>query len=143
LRDQPGAGGGRQPLGHAPAPRRLYGTRRFDDFAQRVGISQPIAAARSRELVDEGLATRRPHQEPGHRTRSEYEPTDKGRDFATVLLALLQWGNRREAPTGASTQLSHTGCGDPAATELRCGRGPATRARATLTRDRAGAPGID
>jgi DNA-binding HxlR family transcriptional regulator len=101
----------------------LYGTPRFDDFAHRVGMSQPIAAARLRELVDGGLVTRRPHQEPGLRTRSEYELTEKGRDFATVLLALLQWGNRWEAPIGASTQPSHTGCGEPATTQLRCSRG--------------------
>ena len=33
----------------------FYGTTRFDDFAERVGISQPVAAARLRELVADGL----------------------------------------------------------------------------------------
>ena len=36
----------------------FYGTTRFDDFAERVGISEPVAAARLRELVDEGLLER-------------------------------------------------------------------------------------
>ena len=36
----------------------FYGTTRFDDFAERVGISEPVTAARLRELVDEGLLER-------------------------------------------------------------------------------------
>ena len=41
-----------------------YGTRRFDDFARRVGVSEPVAAARLRELVAAGLLVRRPYREP-------------------------------------------------------------------------------
>ncbi len=47
----------------------FYGTTRFDDFAERVGISEPVAAARLRELVDEGLLEREDYREPGQRTR--------------------------------------------------------------------------
>lgn len=101
----------------------LYGTRRFDKFAQRVGISEPIAAARLRELVDEGLLERRPYQEPGQRTRQEYTLTQKGREFAPVLIALLEWGNRWLAPDGAPTELVHAGCGQPVSVEIRCARG--------------------
>jgi len=36
----------------------FYGTTRFDDFAQRVGISEPVTAARLKELVDNGLLER-------------------------------------------------------------------------------------
>ncbi len=50
----------------------FYGTTRFDDFAERVGISEPVAAARLRELVDDGLLVREPYREPGQRTRMEY-----------------------------------------------------------------------
>ena len=31
----------------------FYGTTRFDDFATRVGISEPVTATRLRELVDD------------------------------------------------------------------------------------------
>jgi len=101
----------------------LYGTRRFDQFAQRVGISEPLAAARLRELVDEGLLERRPYREPGQRTRQEYELTQKGREFAPVLIALLHWGNRWLAPDGAPTELVHAVCGQPVGVEIRCARG--------------------
>ena len=50
----------------------FYGTTRFDDFAERVGISEPVAAARLRELVDEGLLEREDYREPGQRTRQRY-----------------------------------------------------------------------
>ena len=36
----------------------FYGTTRFDDFAARVGISEPVTATRLRELVDQGLLYR-------------------------------------------------------------------------------------
>ena len=36
----------------------FYGTTRFDDFAERAGISEPVAAARLRELVDGGAHAR-------------------------------------------------------------------------------------
>jgi DNA-binding HxlR family transcriptional regulator len=42
-----------------------YGTTRFDAFADRDGITEAVAAARLRELVEAGLFERRPYQEPG------------------------------------------------------------------------------
>jgi DNA-binding HxlR family transcriptional regulator len=42
----------------------FYGTTRFDDFAERVGISTAVAAARLKELVTAGVLIRRPYQEP-------------------------------------------------------------------------------
>lgn len=47
----------------------FYGTTRFDDFAKRAQVSDPVAAARLSELVEEGLLAREPYQEPGQRTR--------------------------------------------------------------------------
>src|SRR5437667_5223772 len=72
----------------------FYGTTRFDDFARRVGISEPVAAARLRELVDEGLLVREDYREPGQRTRQRYRLTKKGADLFPVLAALMQWGDR-------------------------------------------------
>src|ERR1700689_1585198 len=59
----------------------FYGTTRFDDFAERVGISEPVTAARLRELVGEGLLEREPYQHPGQRTRMAYRLTDKGAEL--------------------------------------------------------------
>src|SRR5579871_5892490 len=69
----------------------FYGTTRFDDFAERVGVTDAVAAARLRELVDDGLLAREPYREPGQRTRHEYRLTEKGADLFPVLVGLLQW----------------------------------------------------
>jgi DNA-binding HxlR family transcriptional regulator len=105
----------------------FYGTTRFDDFAERVGISQPVAAARLKELVDEGLLEREAYREPGQRTRHGYRLTEKGADLLPVLVALMQWGDRWLAPAGAPVQLSHHGCGETVHAELRCAAGHRTR----------------
>jgi len=62
-----------------------YGTTRFDDFAQRVGITKAAASARLSELVDLGLLTRQPYREPGQRTRDDYVLTEAGIDFMPVV----------------------------------------------------------
>lgn len=98
----------------------FYGTSRFDDFAERVGISQPVAAARLRELVDDGLLAREPYQEPGQRTRMQYRLTEKGTEFFPVLAALMEWGSRWVRP--APLEFRHRDCGEPVHTELRCAR---------------------
>jgi DNA-binding HxlR family transcriptional regulator len=99
----------------------FYGTTRFDDFAERVGISQPVAAARLRELVDDGLLEREPYREPGKRTRMQYRLTDKGAELFPVLAALMQWGDRWLDPSGV--ELQHRDCGAPVRCELRCSDG--------------------
>src|SRR5579884_1046991 len=83
----------------------FYGTTRFDDFADRVGVSQPVAAARLRELVDEGLLEREAYREPGQRTRQQYRLTPKGEDLFPVLVALMQWGDRWLDDRGGPIEL--------------------------------------
>lgn len=106
----------------------FYGTSRFDDFAQRVGISEPVAAARLRELVADGLLEREPYREPRQRTRMEYRLTDKGAELLPALVALMQWGDRWLAPDGPPVVLRHRGCGETVQAELRCSAGNATGA---------------
>jgi DNA-binding HxlR family transcriptional regulator len=101
----------------------FYGTTRFDDFAQRVGISEPATAARLRELVDNGLLEREDYREPGQRTRQSYRLTDKGADLFPALVALMQWGDRWLDQRGGPVQLRHRDCGEPATLELRCAAG--------------------
>ena len=101
-----------------------YGTRRFDDFARRVGVSEPVAAARLRELVDAGLLVRRPYREPGARSRMEYRLTAKGRDLLPAVVALMQWGDAYAAdPAGPPVELRHRDCGGDVRAELRCADG--------------------
>jgi DNA-binding HxlR family transcriptional regulator len=101
----------------------FYGTTRFDDFAERVGISEPVAAARLRELVDEGLLEREDYREPGQRTRQQYRLTEKGADLFPVLVALMEWGDRWLDDRGGPIELLHRDCGEPVGVELRCAAG--------------------
>jgi DNA-binding HxlR family transcriptional regulator len=101
----------------------FYGTTRFEEFAERVGISEPVAAARLKELVDDGLMTREPYRDPGQRTRMGYQLTDKGAELLPVLVALMQWGDRWLAPDGPPVVLRHTDCGEHVRAELRCAAG--------------------
>ena len=101
----------------------FYGTTRFDDFAERVGISEPVAAARLRELVDQGLLEREDYREPGQRTRQQYRLTEKGADLFPVLVALMQWGDRWLDDRGGPIELLHRDCGEPIRLELRCAAG--------------------
>jgi DNA-binding HxlR family transcriptional regulator len=101
----------------------FYGTTRFDDFALRARVSEPVAAARLRELVAEGLLRQEAYQEPGQRTRHEYRLTEKGADLLPAIVALKQWGDRWLDEDGGPVQLLHRGCGEQAGVELRCAAG--------------------
>ena len=99
-----------------------YGTTRFDDFAQRVGITKAATSARLAELVDLGLLTRRPYRQPGQRTRDEYVLTEAGTDFMPVVWAMFEWG-RHHLPGHNRLRLTHLVCGADAAVEIRCAEG--------------------
>lgn len=94
----------------------FYGTRRFDDFAARVGITEAVAAARLKELTAAGLFEKSPYREPGQRTRYEYVLTDMGNDLLPVVLGLMQWGDKY-LQTGGGPLLV-TAEKDPARVEI-------------------------
>jgi DNA-binding HxlR family transcriptional regulator len=99
-----------------------YGTTRFDDFARRVGITKAATSARLAELVEAGLLTKQPYQEPGQRARDEYVLTQAGVDFMPVVWAMFEWG-QRHLPPQAPLRLTHEGCGADAAVVMRCADG--------------------
>jgi DNA-binding HxlR family transcriptional regulator len=101
----------------------FYGATRFDDFARRAQISEPVAAVRLRELVDHGLLEREDYREPGQRTRQRYRLTSKGADLFPVLVALMQWGDRWLDDRGGPVVLRHRGCGERVGVQLRCAAG--------------------
>lgn len=105
----------------------FYGATRFDEFVRRTGVSEPVAAARLRELVDEGLLAREDYRDPGQRTRRGYRLTDKGAELLPALVALMAWGDRW-ANRGARVELRHHDCGAPVGVELRCREGHAVAA---------------
>jgi DNA-binding HxlR family transcriptional regulator len=102
-----------------------YGATRFEEFATRVGTSEPVTAARLRELVAAGLLVKEPYKEPGQRTRMRYRLTEKGHDLLPVLVALMQWGDRWVAGGDGPVRLEHAGCGERVHAELRCAAGHA------------------
>jgi DNA-binding HxlR family transcriptional regulator len=77
------------------------GTRRFEGFVEQTGISEAVIANRLRALVADGVLERRPYQEPGQRTRSEYALTDAGRELIPVAEALASWGAELPSARGA------------------------------------------
>jgi DNA-binding HxlR family transcriptional regulator len=101
----------------------FYGTTRFDDFARRAGLSEPVTAARLRELVEHGLLEREDYQDPGQRTRRRYLLTEKGAELFPALAALMQWGDKWLDDRGGPVGLRHRDCGEPVAVELRCAAG--------------------
>jgi DNA-binding HxlR family transcriptional regulator len=99
----------------------FYGATRFEEFAERTGLSEPIASARLRELVDADILRREPYQEPGQRTRRLYRLTDKGADLLPVLVALMEWGDKWESDVDRRrVELRHRDCGARVTAELRC-----------------------
>lgn len=70
----------------------MLGTRRFADFAAGLPISRNILARRLTHLVRRGVLAR--VNAGTHGTRYEYELTPMGKDLATVMTALRQWGDR-------------------------------------------------
>jgi DNA-binding HxlR family transcriptional regulator len=101
----------------------FYGTTRFDDFAQRVGLSPAVTAARLRELVLRGLLEREDYRMPGQRTRSGYRLTPRGADLFPALAALMQWGDRWLAEAGGPVVVRHRGCGQQVDVHLLCRAG--------------------
>jgi len=101
----------------------FYGATRFDQFAQRAQISEPVTAARLKELTTEGLLEKVPYREPGQRTRYEYVLTDKGVDLLPTLLAMWNWGERWIFDGGGRPELRHRDCGAPVRAVLECEHG--------------------
>lgn len=101
----------------------FYGATRFEEFVRRTGLSEPVVAARLRELSAEGLLEKIPYREPGQRTRSGYNLTEKGADLLPTLVAMMRWGDRWLFPDSAPVELTHSGCGSPVHAVLRCEHG--------------------
>jgi DNA-binding HxlR family transcriptional regulator len=70
----------------------FYGTQRFTDFQQRLGIARNILSARLNKLVKNGILTR--DRAAGRGNPQLYRLTEKGRDALPSFIALMQWGDR-------------------------------------------------
>ena len=99
-------------------------SRRFDDILAAVGCARSILTARLASFVENGIMTRVAYREPGMRPRYEYALTEKGRDIFPILVALLQWGDKWNAPVGKpALVLRHAKCKAEVRAELTCAKG--------------------
>src|SRR5262245_60907047 len=74
----------------------LLGLRRFDEFQQSLGVARNVLTDRLTRLVAEGILERTAYSE--RPPRFEYRLTEKGRELAVPVLALMQWGDRHLSP---------------------------------------------
>ncbi|MEX0603790.1 MAG: helix-turn-helix domain-containing protein [Marinobacter sp.] len=90
----------------------MYGTRRFVDFQQELGIARNILCDRLARLVDNEVL--RKVEVGEHGSRQEYRLTEKGRDLFPVVIALRQWGDKwNPSPEGAPLNLRDRATGRP------------------------------
>ncbi len=101
----------------------MYGTTRFDGFAERIGITDAAAAAALRKLTEAGLLSKRPYREEGKRTRNEYVLTQMGTDALPVVLALWQWGDRYLQGDVPPLERVENDTGEPVRVEIRSAAG--------------------
>lgn len=100
----------------------LDGPRRFNELADAIaGIAPNILTDRLRRLERERIVVATPYQ---HRPpRMSYSLTAEGRDLASALRMLADWGARRsdgDADGSSAMQLRHSRCGTPLEARWYC-----------------------
>ena len=101
----------------------FWGTTRFEDFAQRAGFTEQIAATRLKQLVDAGVLAKQPYKSPGQRTRYEYVLTGRGRQLFPVLVSLVEFGMLLQGDARRLDLVHGEGCGAPLVTHVQCAEG--------------------
>ncbi|MFY9933831.1 MAG: helix-turn-helix domain-containing protein [Streptosporangiaceae bacterium] len=97
----------------------LRGARRFEEFADSLGVARSVLTSRLRKLTEAGIMERQRYSE--HPPRYEYRLTDKGRALFDVIVALMQWGDAWEqGPAGPPRLLVHDTCGHVTQPVLTC-----------------------
>jgi DNA-binding HxlR family transcriptional regulator len=71
----------------------FFGTRRFEDFVERIGTSAPAVSRALKQLEAAQIVARARYQEQGRRARDEYRLTEAGEDLLPVFMSLVQWGD--------------------------------------------------
>jgi DNA-binding HxlR family transcriptional regulator len=95
-----------------------FGWNRFDQIQEHLGVARNILKARLDTLIEHDLVVRRRYQE--RPDRYEYLPTEKGREFAPIILAIVAWGDRWTAPDGPPVLFTHTRCGHDTVATVVC-----------------------
>jgi DNA-binding HxlR family transcriptional regulator len=98
----------------------FWGTRRFEDFAQRAGVTEQIASTRLKQLVDAGIMAKQPYKTPGQRVRYEYVLTGLGRQMYPVLVSLIEFGLQLQGDAKRLDLVHGEGCGARLTTQVQC-----------------------
>jgi len=96
----------------------FYGSHRFDEFQQRLGIAPNILSQRLRRLAEHGVLARTAYQQ--RPVRHEYRLTEKGLALYPVPLAMLAWGDRWVSAGRPPVRLTHESCGQRLTPVLSC-----------------------
>jgi DNA-binding HxlR family transcriptional regulator len=89
----------------------FHGLTRFDQFQESLEIAPNMLTRRLTGLVEDGFLERRRYNE--HPPRYEYVLTAKGRDFWSVLVSLIAFGNRHFANDGVMSRVVDAETGKP------------------------------
>jgi DNA-binding HxlR family transcriptional regulator len=83
----------------------LLGLTRYDDLRRSTGVTNATLSGRLKDLEEAGLIVRRLYQRRPE--RHDYVPTEKGRDIALVMQAMVQVGDkwRQKDEQGAPLQF--------------------------------------
>ena len=110
----------------------LLGRHRFDEFRTSLGIARNILTDRLNRLVDNGILERIRYQDVP--PRFDYQLTDRGRELATPILALMHWGDRHVAGRAGPPRLvRHAMCGGEVTERHACAHcGPINGAELTI-----------
>jgi len=93
------------------------GATRFSDF-NRLAISTNILTDRLDGFVRAGIMERRNYGRNAE--QFEYLLTEQGRDLASVIIALTEWGDRWAAPKGPPILYTHAVCGGSITQRTTC-----------------------
>ena len=90
----------------------LLGLTRYDDLRRSTGVTNATLSGRLKDLEEAGLLARRPYQ--SRPERYDYIPTEKGRDIALVMQAMVQVGDkwRRNGKQNAPLQFVDVSSGE-------------------------------
>lgn len=87
----------------------FLGFERFDDLQRDLGMASNVLTVRLKRLLEHGILERRADEQDKRIWR--YFLTAKGRELYPVLLAMMAWGDKWQAPTGkAPLHIRHTEC---------------------------------
>jgi DNA-binding HxlR family transcriptional regulator len=97
----------------------FFGVRKFEDFQHNLTISRSVLTKRLKHLVEHGIFERRCYQ--SRPPRYEYRLTEKGRSMYSIMVALMEWGDRwLDEGEGPPLLLVHGRCGHRTSGEVVC-----------------------